>query len=408
MDVGIVGCGFAGGAAALFLARAGHRVTVYEAVPEPGAVGAGIVLQPTGMAVLAALGLLAPILDRGAPLDRLHCVKGGSGTLVDLRYSDLGPELHGLGLHRGVLFEVLFAAVRREATVVTGCPVVDVRREGEQTFVVDDQGHAHGPHALVVVADGARSELHHHSTARVRPYPWGALWFVARDPDQVYGRTLYQVVRSTTQLLGFLPTGVGPRPADGPLVSLFWSVRCDRVEAWKAGYEGWRAHLLAEDPRCAFILDQIRGPDDLLFARYHDVVMYPWHRGPLVFVGDAAHATSPQLGQGTNLALCDAAALADALALDAPLEARLHAYARARRAHLAFYQRASRWLTPLFQSDHTWLGPLRDVAMPLSAHLPFVRDAMVRSMAGVKRGVVRRSMPVAAVTRVLPAAKAEG
>ena len=68
LDVGIVGCGTAGQAAALFLARAGHRVTLYERVTEPGPVGAGIISQPSGMAVLAELGLLAPVLARGAPV----------------------------------------------------------------------------------------------------------------------------------------------------------------------------------------------------------------------------------------------------------------------------------------------------------------------------------------------------
>lgn len=411
MDVGVIGCGFAGGAAALFLARAGHRVTVYEAVPEPRAVGAGIVLQPTGMEVLASLGLLAPVLERGAPIDRLLCVRGGprssaqprradepARTLVDLSYADLRPGLFGLGLHRGVLFSVLFEAVRREARVVTGCFAVDVRHDGPRTFVIDERRGEHGPHDLVIVADGARSDLGHRRSASVREYPWGALWFVARDPERVYGRTLFQVVRGTRQLLGFLPTGIGPDTDAGPLVSLFWSVRSDAVEAWRAGYDGWRAHLSAEDPRCTFILDQLRGPSDLLFARYHDVVMYPWHTGNLLFIGDAAHATSPQLGQGTNLALCDAAQLAESLARDEPLDAQLHHYARQRRAHLAYYQRASRWLTPLFQSDHTALGVLRDLTMPLAARLPFVRAAMVHSMAGIKRGVVRPSLPISLPT----------
>ena len=57
LDVGIIGGGTAGSAATLFLARAGHRVTVYERVASPGAVGAGITLQPTGLHVLCRLGL---------------------------------------------------------------------------------------------------------------------------------------------------------------------------------------------------------------------------------------------------------------------------------------------------------------------------------------------------------------
>jgi 2-polyprenyl-6-methoxyphenol hydroxylase-like FAD-dependent oxidoreductase len=393
VDVGIVGCGFAGAAAALFLVRAGHRVTVYEAVAEPGAVGAGIVLQPTGMLVLAELGLLEQALERGARLDRLLCVNQTKRTIVDLAYSDLGRGLFGLGLHRGVLFSILHRAVAASAAeIVLGCFVENVHRDGAKTFVVDRAGERHGPHDLIVVADGARSELRHLTRASVREYPWGALWFVARDPERIYRDTLFQVVRSTTQLLGFLPTGIGPN-GEGQVVSLFWSVRTDAVSDWRSGYDAWREHLLAEDERCAFILDQIAGPDDLLISKYQDVVMYPWHVDNVLFIGDAGHATSPQLGQGTNLALCDAMVLGSVL--DGDLEASLWRYARERRAHLSYYQLASRWLTPLFQSDYRRLAPFRDLLLPILAKLPFVNGAMVRSMAGVKRGVIRPSLPVA-------------
>lgn len=391
MRVGIVGCGFAGGAAALFLSRAGHDVTVYEAVEEPGAVGAGIVIQPTGMQVLAELGLLGPILERGARIDRLLCLKGGARRpLVDLQYAVLGEGLFGLGLHRGVLFSVLYDAVKASpAEVVTGVFVVDRRRDGDETWLVDDQGQEHGPHDLIVVADGARCELRHHANARVTEYPWGALWFVAEDPDRVYERTLFQVVRSTTQLLGFLPTGIGP---DGTnVVSLFWSVRNDQVDAWKSDFSKWRDHVLAEDERCAFLLDQIDGPDAMLFSRYHDVVMRPWFVDRMVFIGDAAHATSPQLGQGTNLALMDAAALG--AVLDDDVDASLRRYEAARRTHVAFYQFATRWLTPVFQSNWTWLGPLRDVFMPIMGRIGYFDAEMVRSMTGIKMGIVRKSLP---------------
>lgn len=55
LEIAVVGAGTAGAASAFFLARAGHRVTVFERVPIPSAVGAGILLQPTGMQVLQSL-----------------------------------------------------------------------------------------------------------------------------------------------------------------------------------------------------------------------------------------------------------------------------------------------------------------------------------------------------------------
>lgn len=61
-----------------------------------------------------------------------------------------------------------------------------------------------------------------------------------------------------------------------------------------------------------------------------------YHTHNTVVIGDAAHATSPQLGQGTNLALLDAVALAHSLAYAADLPSALAAYTRARKTHLHF------------------------------------------------------------------------
>jgi len=107
LDVGIVGCGFAGAATAALLGRAGHRVTVYEEFAEPSAVGAGIVLQPTGMSVLAELGVLGQVIERGARLESLHCVTPEKQDVFRLDYAQLHPALFGLGMHRGALFQIL-------------------------------------------------------------------------------------------------------------------------------------------------------------------------------------------------------------------------------------------------------------------------------------------------------------
>ncbi|HZV38806.1 MAG TPA: NAD(P)-binding protein, partial [Pseudoxanthomonas sp.] len=58
LDIAIVGYGTGGQAAALLLQRDGHRVRVFERVPDPGPVGAGFLLQPTGLQALWRMGLL--------------------------------------------------------------------------------------------------------------------------------------------------------------------------------------------------------------------------------------------------------------------------------------------------------------------------------------------------------------
>jgi 2-polyprenyl-6-methoxyphenol hydroxylase-like FAD-dependent oxidoreductase len=418
IDVGVVGAGTAGTAVALLLARAGHRVTIYERVPEPGPVGAGIVLQPTGQAVLQRLGLLDPVLARGARIDRLRCVTGRGRLVFDLDYSPArdrdGPERFGLGLHRGVLFQTLFEAARREPGITLRCGV-DVQRpvptaDGVALLCAD--GERLGPHELLVVADGARSQAREHAGLRFRerPYAWGALWLVAADPDEVYAGELYQVVRGTSSMLGLLPTGRGPSPDSPPQVSLFSSLRADRLDAFRAGFSEWKALVLRDDPRAAFVLERLRGPEELLFAQYRHISMPRWHGERIVLLGDAAHAMSPQLGQGCNLALVDAAVLADVLAAAPSPTAALPRYTRERRAHLRYYLWATRGLTPLFQSDHDWLGRLRDGLMPIVGKLPWFRRQMCLSMAGHMRGVLRAPLPLEGLAQrpALPPGEAPG
>ena len=119
-SIGVIGGGTAGSAAALFLARAGHEVRVFERVADPKPVGAGIIVQPTGQAVLARLGLLERVAARAAVLDRLWLRTPRGRTLVDLHYAAVEPTWFGLGTHRGVLFEALYEAARAEVGITTG------------------------------------------------------------------------------------------------------------------------------------------------------------------------------------------------------------------------------------------------------------------------------------------------
>ena len=117
------------------------------------------------------------------------------------------------------------------------------------------------------------------------------------------------------------------------------------------------------------------------------------HCGRVVFLGDAAHAMSPQLGQGANMALLDAQALASALQRATTIDDALAGYARERRAHVPIYQFISRWLTPLFQSDHDNVARLRDALFGPLGRAPILRGEMLKVLAGVKCGLFGRLRP---------------
>lgn len=388
--IAIVGYGSAGQAAAVLLERDGHALDVFERVAVPGPVGAGFLLQPSGLQVLWRMGLLAQVLHHGAVVERLFGDTPCARAVMDMRYADLDPALCGIGLQRGALFSILAAAWDGHARVRAGVRIVALAEEGR--VLVDDEGRRHGPYDLVVVADGAASLLRDQAgeVRRDQPYPWGALWCLLPAGDWPHADELRQRYVAARRMVGLLP--VGTRPGDGTRrLGFFWSLPAHGFEAWEqAGIASWKAEVAALWPEAAHLLDAIREPGQLARACYRDTVVAQWHRGHAVLVGDAAHAMSPQLGQGVNMALMDAMALAEALRAHAPLGDALQAFQRQRRRHVAIYQLWSRWLTPMFQSDLDAVARLRDVALRPAGRLPFAGRHMLQVLTGIQQGAFGR------------------
>jgi 2-polyprenyl-6-methoxyphenol hydroxylase-like FAD-dependent oxidoreductase len=388
LRIAIVGCGTAGPASAVLLARQGHEVILFERASESKAVGAGFLLQPSGMGVLREIGILDEVLKHAARVDRLHVVDPGGDSLLDLRYQEIGEGWFGAGLHRPVLLHHLIGAMEHENVELRWAwEISDVTRSENLWTLHATEGRQCGGFDLLIVADGARSKLRDivGTGGTNRGYPWGAHWFIGTNEGIFPENELYQVVDGTRRLGGFLATGCD---LDGgePLVSLFWSVKISEDKAWRSRpLQEWKDQILALCPRSARLLEQIDSWDQVLTARYGDVRMRRWHADGVVVLGDAAHAMSPQLGQGVNLALADASCLAKCLA-DHPLVEALKSYQRRRWLSLRYYQVSTRWLSPWFQSDHEWLSPIRRIFFVIAGRLPWARRFMTLTMAGLIGG----------------------
>ncbi len=385
LRIAIVGCGTAGPAAAVLLSRQGHEVVLFERAGECKAVGAGFLLQPSGMGVLRELGILDEVLAHAARVERLHVLNSRGGTLLDLRYREIGEGNFGAGLHRPVLLHHLIQAMKDAGVDIRwGWEVDTVSKSQNRWELTAGNGATCGGFDLLIIADGARSKLRDLVGTRGtnRGYPWGAHWFIGHNDGVFPEDELYQVVDGTRRLGGFLATG---RDLDGgpPLVSLFWSIRIADDQDWRSRpLEEWKSRIFALCPKSAGLLNQIHSWDQVLTARYGDVRMRRWYSDGVVVLGDAAHAMSPQLGQGVNLALADASCLAACLASH-PLPEALKLYQARRTLPLRYYQIATRWLTPWFQSDLEWLSPVRHLFFGLSRRIPWARKFMTRNMAGL-------------------------
>ena len=378
MRVAIVGFGVGGGALAVALARDGHDVTVFEQAPSPGPVGAGFLLQPSGQAALATLGLLERVAAGAWPIRSFHAESASGRTLTLLRYDRRDPDSFALGVARGRLFTTLMeAAVLAGVQVVTGARIVDACEEPDSVVPLDEFGDAHGSFDVLVGADGMRSALRRRVDpgSRLLLSPHAALWGLGQF-DGPCPERLRQQARGVGVLAGLLP--VGERE-----MACFWGVRATDVPALEAeGFPALVGRMQAVFPEACGVLEEIGSFDRLLVARYGHATLARRYNRRIVLIGDAAHPSPPHLGQGANLALLDAVALADAFRHERRPSEAFARWDRRRRWQNARYAYLSRALSPFFQSSHAWLGPARDVALPLMGAVRPMRWFMEHVLAG--------------------------
>lgn len=384
-DIAVAGCGPAGLAAALLLHRDGHRVTLFERFDAPKPVGSGLMIQPTGQAVLHALGLDKQLLTAGARVDRLFGRAGEGGPVVlDVRYAALGARCgFGVGIHRASLFAILHDAVCAAGVPVeTGRPIAASRIDGGRRWLRFEDGGEAGPFDLVVDTLGTRTPL---APPTGRSLAYGALWASLDWPEDAGfdPAALEQRYHRASVMVGVLPIGTQPG-LSGAQAAFFWSLRADRLEEWRAaGLAPWKAEVLRLWPLLAPLLDQIEAPEQLTFARYAHRTLPAPAEPAMIHLGDAWHSASPQLGQGANMALIDAYALA--LRTTEGVDAAIGRAIALRRRHVLLYQWLTALFTPVYQSDSRVLPFVRDrLVGPLSRLWPATRiqAAMVAGLIG--------------------------
>lgn len=408
LDIAIAGAGIGGLAAAALLARDGHRVEVFDQFERPAPVGSGLMLQETGLAVLAALGL-RPAIDRlGARIDRLHGETPGGRTVLDVRYRAMRRGLHGLGVLRSALFDLLLrAALDAGARLNPGTQVAAA--DAVTGRLADGEGRALGAFDLVIDALGARSVL----SSRPRcDLAYGALWATLPWPEAgpFDPAALQQRYRGARQMAGVMPSG---RAAPGApvMATYFWSILADRFDAWRsAPLADWKAEATALWPETADLIGPVSDHDAFAFARYRHRTARQPATGRLVHLGDSWHATSPQLGQGANMALLDAHALARALKRHGrELDAVRRAYLADRLWHVRLYQWTSFLFTPVYQSDSALLPLLRDWLMAPLIRVPPAPAILAALVSGAigrplrRQGLSSRPVPIREIAGEKPA-----
>jgi FAD-dependent urate hydroxylase len=296
----VVGAGIAGLAAARALRVAGFRPDVVEALPATRVPQAGIYLPGNASRAMRQLGLDAPLRPLG-DLNFRQVFQDARGR--ELFQLDVAALWAGVGesraLSRADLHQVLLTGVAGEVrydTAVRDLEIVDgaVKVEFGTGSIAE--------YDLVVGADGRRS------TVRVRTGLGG--------PAVPTGQIVYRSVVSGVPPVSDWTALLGRRTA-------FVVVPMGGRRLYCCADETATDGQLPADPRARVrelfggfggpvpaVLDAI---ENVQVSRTDEVVLDRWTRGPVVLLGDAAHATAPTLAQGAAMAFEDAVVLAEVL-----------------------------------------------------------------------------------------------
>ena len=318
----IVGGGIGGLSLAACLARRGIDCELVERERAWTTVGGGITLYPNGMRALGAFGVSSEVEGGGVVLDRFRTLDRHGRLLAETP----GDSWEGVGRTYLINRQVLHGVLRRAAAQVPvrlGVTVTGIEARRDRAHVLFSDG-TKAIYELVVGADGIRSTVRR-------------LWFGESRPryvGQMYWRTAVSghLVDHPTMMFDddrfvvVFPLGDGT-------VYLAWQLRTSQLlDNDTDGSVGELVRRFADfaEP-CRAALECVTAGHPVHFGPAEEIDTEQWWSGPVVLIGDAAHACSPTMAQGGSLAIEDAVVLAEVLARSEHLASALDSFV-ARRA----------------------------------------------------------------------------
>lgn len=327
----VIGAGIGGLTAAIALGKRGFRVEMIERDPDWRVYGVGIIQQSNVIRAMHALGILQDYLDAGFGFDHVDIFAPTGQHLASVPSPKLVPEHPAnIGIGRRALHEVLAKRAREAgAQIRLGVEAEGFSETADGITVTFSDGTS-GHYDLVIGADGVHSK----TRAQLLPeapkpqFTGQGVWRYnfPRDPE----------LRSLHAYEG--RTGMGLVPLAQNLMYMYIT----SPEPGNPWYEReglaakMRAKLAQAPERIRTLGEQIVDDAEVVYKPLECIfVDGDWHRGRVVLLGDAVHATTPHLGQGAGMAIEDAIVLAEELArADTPQEAfpryRERRYARCR------------------------------------------------------------------------------
>ncbi len=349
----IAGAGIGGLALGAALQQAGKEFEIFERAPSLGAAGAGIVMQTSAMLALRHLGLDSEVARAGHELRRGTGKNASGRVLHTVRLDEFGAP--SIAIHRARLQATLLAAVDA-SRVHGGSELVGYEEDDEGVHAQFKEG-TRATGALLVGADGlhsvVRRQLLGGTPLRYAGYTsWRGVAPVAglspeHEVIELWGRGLrFGIVPIADHETYWFAV------ANAPAGAADLDLQATVLERFACFGEPARA-LVEATPAARILRTDI-----------HDrKPVSTWSKGSVTLLGDAAHPTTPNLGQGGCMAIEDAVVLAHCLAKHEQLADALKGYEQKRVAHTAKIVNASWQFGRVGQLDGRFATWLRDLAL---------------------------------------------
>jgi FAD-dependent urate hydroxylase len=330
----VVGGGVAGLTTAAALHRHGFTTELVERQQAWQALGAGFLVQPNGMRMLGSLGLAAGVENAGAVVRQWQFCNEQGDVLseIDLGtlWGDAGPCV---GIERPKLQRALLPGVANVRCRL-GTSVISLEQDDRRVSVGFSDGST-GDYDLVVGADGIRSTVRALTLTAATPRDLGAMNWRSIAPIRPAGLSALQIHLGEGCVFGLVPMG-------GERTYAFAYVLGQRFHDPVEGRLARLRNRFATFGECVQeYLASLERDDQVICSAMEWMECEKWHWDRVILVGDAAHASSPMMGQGGCMAMEDACTLAKELCAAATVEGALASYASRRKPRVAWVQHQS-------------------------------------------------------------------
>ncbi len=365
----VAGGGIGGLATALGLSRLGHHVTIMERAPSLASEGTGISLQPNAMQALSYLQLDEQVMQAGYPSDSGRLISSAGTTIKYFSFASYRDRFGWLPvtIHRADLTGLMARALDQSKVQIRFGETIESFTFMDSRVRANSASQRQFDCDALIGADGINS--------KVRAQLWGGreaiysgytCWrgMLSQSPIatdcqtmvEIWGRSArFGYMRCSSDSIYWFATQDRKHPSEG----------VDHSPEWKNTFSHWPAPV----PEIV----RLTRDDDI----YHNDIfdrdpIFPWGKGTVTLLGDAAHVMTPNLGQGGAQALEDAVVLTMSIQKHDALEKALRSYEAIRHRRTRRLVLRSRFYGKYAQGSNAWRRFVRDYLM---ARFP---DALVK------------------------------